>query len=67
MELQKVWGSRLNERVVNQFSELTEAGRLEPGHQLPPERSPAEQLGVSRNVLREAFRPLERGWASRKT
>lgn len=59
MNFQKVRSMRLYESVVNQIFDLIAAGRLEPGHQLPPERSLAQQLGVSRNVLREAFRALE--------
>ncbi|SRR5579871_335149 len=59
VSFQKVRGVRLYESVVNQIFDLLAAGRLGPGHQLPPERLLAQQLGVSRNVLREAFRALE--------
>ncbi|MEW2386709.1 FadR/GntR family transcriptional regulator [Micromonospora sp. NPDC047707] len=52
-------GARLYESVVSQILELISRGEIPPGAQLPPERELADQLGVSRNVLREAFRVLE--------
>jgi DNA-binding FadR family transcriptional regulator len=45
--------------VVTQVMELIAAGVLPPGSRLPPERQLEQQIGVSRNVLREAFRVLE--------
>jgi DNA-binding FadR family transcriptional regulator len=59
MNFRKVRGTRLYENVVNQIFELIAKGQLSPGLQLPPERTLSEQLGVSRNILREAFRALE--------
>jgi DNA-binding FadR family transcriptional regulator len=59
MNFRKVHGTRLYENVVNQVFELITEGQLPPGRRLPPERTLSEQLGVSRNVLREAFRALE--------
>jgi GntR family transcriptional repressor for pyruvate dehydrogenase complex len=38
---------------------LVESGQLKPGERLPPERELAEKLGMSRTVIREAFRALE--------
>jgi len=35
------------------------SGELRPGDKLPPERELAEQIGVGRPVVREAFRSLE--------
>lgn len=50
---------RLYEEVVSQVLELIAAGELLPGNRLPPERQLTNQIKVSRNVLREAFRVLE--------
>ncbi len=49
---------RLVERVVGELERLIIEGELPTGTKLPPEREFAEQLGVSRTVLREAVRML---------
>ena len=49
---------RLVDRVVNEIQRLIVEGQLEPGMKLPPEREFAEQIGVSRTVIREAVRIL---------
>jgi DNA-binding FadR family transcriptional regulator len=49
---------RLVDRVVNEIEGFIIAGQLEPDTKLPPERELAEQLGVSRTVIREAVRIL---------
>ena len=49
MNFKRVWGLRLYESVVNPIFDLIAQGHLQPGHRLPPERSLAQQLGVSRN------------------
>lgn len=49
---------RLVDRVVEELESLILSGELEPGAKLPPERELAEQIGVSRTVLREAVRIL---------
>lgn len=49
---------RLVDRVVNDLQRLIVDGQLEPGMKLPPEREIAEQIGVSRTVVREAVRIL---------
>ncbi|HZY44667.1 MAG TPA: FadR/GntR family transcriptional regulator [Anaerolineae bacterium] len=49
---------RLVDRVVNDLQRLIVDGALEPGMKLPPEREIAEQLDVSRTVVREAVRIL---------
>jgi GntR family transcriptional repressor for pyruvate dehydrogenase complex len=50
--------SRLVDRVTDEILRLISSGQLAPGRRLPPEREFAEQLGVSRPVLREAVHQL---------
>src|SRR5882762_1513168 len=47
--------SRLYEQIVQQVEESIHKGALKAGDQLPPERELAEQFGVSRTAVREAF------------
>lgn len=49
---------RLVDRVVNEIERLIIDGQLEPGMRLPPERDLADEIGVSRTVIREAVRIL---------
>jgi GntR family transcriptional regulator, transcriptional repressor for pyruvate dehydrogenase complex len=55
----KVASERRYEAVVRQILILIGRGEIRAGTRLPAERDLAERLGVSRNVLREAFRVLE--------
>ena len=57
--LQPVKKSRLSSEVIDQISQSILRGDYKPGHKLPPERDLANQLGVSRTVVREALRSLE--------
>ena len=50
---------RAFEEICERIREQLALGVLKPGDKLPPERNLAQQLGVSRNVLREALRSLE--------
>nr|MCU0507216.1 FadR family transcriptional regulator [Anaerolineae bacterium] len=50
--------SRLVDRVADKIQRLIVSGQLAPGTRLPPEREFAEQLGVSRPVVREAVHQL---------
>jgi len=50
---------RTFEVVTARIREKILRGELRPGDKLPPERELAQQLDVSRNVVREAFRTLE--------
>lgn len=49
----------LYEEVVEDLYRLIDRRNLKPGDKLPSERELIENLGVSRNVLREAFHVLE--------
>ncbi len=46
-------------QVVEQIARMIKEGRLKPGDQLPSERVIAEQMGISRPTVREAFAALE--------
>ena len=46
------------EMVARRILDMVSTRVLRPGDQLPPERELAEQLGVSRPSVREAFRGL---------
>ena len=46
-------------RVVDQVVNMVREGHLKPGDKLPPERVIAEQMGISRPTVREAFAALE--------
>ena len=59
MEFKPVKSPRLYEEVVNQIKELINKGDIKAGDKFPPERHLASEFGVSRGVLREAFRVLE--------
>ena len=50
---------RMYVRVIDYIKQEITAGRLQIGSKLPPERTMAEMLGVSRNSVREAARVLE--------
>ena len=46
-------------QIVNQVKYQVASGRLEPGEELPPIRSLAEQLLVNPNTVARAYRELE--------
>lgn len=50
---------RISVQVANQIKALIASRQLKPGERLPAERELAEQLGISRSVLREAIKFLE--------
>ncbi|MGE5561074.1 MAG: FadR/GntR family transcriptional regulator [Chloroflexota bacterium] len=56
-------GLRLHENVIARIKDLIANGAIVPGGRFPSERALEETIGVSRPVLREAFRVLESwGW-----
>ena len=46
-------------QIVNQVKYLAASGRLEPGEELPPIRTLAEQLLINPNTVARAYRELE--------
>ena len=46
-------------QIFNQIASAVLAGKFNGGDALPSERALAEQLGVSRNIVRNAYRRLE--------
>ena len=44
--------------VTRQILQAIECGRLQPGQKLPPERTLSEQMGVTRNAIREGTSAL---------
>jgi GntR family transcriptional repressor for pyruvate dehydrogenase complex len=59
MYFQKIKNIRLYETIIEQIKEMVDRGEMQPGDKFPSERELMEKLGVSRAVLREAFRVLE--------
>lgn len=59
MQFRPIRTRRAFEEICERIREQLALGVLKPGDKLPPERDLAQQLGVSRNVLREALRSLE--------
>ena len=50
---------RLTDGAIERIRDLIRSGELPPGSRLPPEQKFAEQLGLSRNSMREAVKALE--------
>lgn len=65
MKFARVQQIRLYEQIIERISEMADAGTLQPGEKFPPERELMKQLGVSRQVMREAFSVMEsQGWVA---
>ncbi|MEA4999280.1 MAG: FadR/GntR family transcriptional regulator [Candidatus Limiplasma sp.] len=66
VKLQPVRDERLSDKVAQQLVQAIRSGSLCIGDKLPPEAQLAEQLGISRGILREALTVLEvRGYLQR--
>jgi GntR family transcriptional regulator, transcriptional repressor for pyruvate dehydrogenase complex len=48
----------LTDKAITRIRELIQTGELPPGSRLPPEQLLATDLGVGRNIMREAVRAL---------
>ncbi|MHB8382018.1 MAG: FadR/GntR family transcriptional regulator [Candidatus Binataceae bacterium] len=59
IEFRRIHTPRAFEEIADQIRRELADRRLRAGDRLPPERTLAEQFGVSRNTLREALRSLE--------
>ncbi|MDI3480951.1 MAG: GntR family transcriptional regulator, transcriptional repressor for pyruvate dehydrogenase complex [Tepidanaerobacteraceae bacterium] len=59
MDFHRVKNIRLYESIIEQIKNMVDKGEMQPGDKFPSERELMEKLGVSRAVLREAFRVLE--------
>jgi GntR family transcriptional regulator, transcriptional repressor for pyruvate dehydrogenase complex len=58
-DFDKIRPARLYETVIDSLAKWAAAQKLRTGSQLPTERILESKLGVSRQVVREAFRALE--------
>ena len=67
MDITPVNNDRLSDKIVNQLISMMREGSLKAGDKLPNEALLAEQLGVSRGILREALTRLQsQGYIRRK-
>ena len=48
----------LTDKAITRIRELIQSGELPPGAKLPPEQQLAAELGLSRNLTREAVKAL---------
>ena len=55
----KAKSRRVSHTIVEQIRDAIFSGELKPGDRLPAEKNLAEDFGVSKSSLREAFRALE--------
>ncbi|WP_030954486.1 FadR/GntR family transcriptional regulator, partial [Streptomyces sp. NRRL S-481] len=48
----------LTDKAIDRIRDLVQSGELPPGAKLPPEQQLAAELGLSRNLMREAVKAL---------
>src|SRR5215469_8512850 len=60
LQISSADGVPIYQQIVNQVRHLIAAGRLQPGEELPPLRSLAEQLTINPNTVARAYLELER-------
>ena len=60
MTYQRIGKTRLSELVTKQLKESIFNGQYRPGQRIPPEHELVDSFGVSRVIVREAIRDLER-------
>jgi GntR family transcriptional regulator, transcriptional repressor for pyruvate dehydrogenase complex len=59
MKVKKIRAKKIYEQVADQIRAMIESGELKPGDKLPALKVLAEELGVSRATVREAFSSLQ--------
>lgn len=59
MPISPIQSERLSDKVISQILSMVRDGELRPGDKLPCETLFAEQLGISRGILREALTQLQ--------
>ena len=65
-QIHRIKVERLSEKVIEQLLQIIRSGELAIGDKLLPESALAQQLGVSRGILREALTVMEaRGFLKR--
>jgi GntR family transcriptional repressor for pyruvate dehydrogenase complex len=57
--IKTIRNNRISHTIVEQIRQAILSGELKPGDKLPSEKALAEEFGVSKASLREAFRALE--------
>ncbi len=66
IQISRIKSERLSEKVIHQLLQIIRSGEIAVGEKLLPESVLAQELGVSRGILREALTVMEaRGFLKR--